>query len=65
LEWIKQFLTGRKQKVRIGQADSTWSAVSSGVPQGSMLGPALFVCFINDLPDVVKSFIFMYADDTK
>jgi Reverse transcriptase (RNA-dependent DNA polymerase) len=65
LEWIRQFLTGRKQQVRIGQGDSNWSKVSSGVPQRSVLCPTQFVCFINDLPDFVKSFIFTYADDTK
>ena len=44
---------------------SDWADVSSGIPQGSVLGPVLFVLFINDLPDVVRSVVRIFADDTK
>ena len=49
----------------MGGSFSTWEDVISGVPQGSVLGPILFVCYINDLPENIASFIYMYADDTK
>ena len=65
LEWIGQFLIGRRQRVRLAGSYSGWSDVLIGVPQGLVLGPVLFVCYINDLPDKISSFIFMYADDTK
>ena len=42
-----------------------WRLVSSGIPQGSVLGPVLIIIFINDLPDVIKYFIKLYADDAK
>ena len=44
---------------------SQWAPVLSGVPQGSVLGPVLFMCYINDMPDTVLSLMFMYADDAK
>jgi len=65
LEWIGQFLTGRRQRVGVAGSFSQWTEVVSGVPQGSVLGPMLFVCYINDMPENIASFIFMYADDTK
>ena len=65
LAWVEAFLTGREQMVRVNGELSTSKAVISGIPQGSVLGPLLFVIYINDLPDVVKSNILLFADDTK
>ena len=65
LDWIRAFLTGRKQQVLVGGQTSTWAPVVSGVPQGSVLGPTLFVVYINDLPETVQNSIKMFADDTK
>ena len=65
LKWIAAFLEGRRQRVLVNGSNSSWSPVTSGIPQGSVLGPMLFVCYINDMPDVVDSPIHMFADDTK
>ena len=65
LRWIESFLSGRKQQVMVGGCCSHWSLVTSGVPQGSVLGPLLFLLYINDWPAVVTSSIKIFADDTK
>ena len=65
LDWIEDFLRDRRQLVMINGERSNWASVVSGIPQGSVLGPMLFVCFINDLPDVVHAIIQMFADDAK
>ena len=65
LQWIAAFLEGRRQRVLVNGSKSSRSPVTSGIPQRSVLGPMLFVCYINDMPDVVDSPIYMFADDTK
>ena len=59
------FLSNRTQKVVINGVSSEWEKVKSGVPQGSVLGPVLFLLFINDLPQEVISELLLYADDAK
>ena len=65
LNWIKDFLTGRTQYVSINNAVSDELPVTSGVPQGSVLGPTLFIYYINDLPEVTNVPTKIFADDTK
>ena len=65
VEWIAEFLRDRKMRVRVDGSFSNWAEVLSGVPQGSVSGPLLFLLFVNDLPSVIKSHIRMFADDTK
>ena len=67
LKFIKNYLSGREQQVIIGDSISSRKSVLSGVPQGSILGPILFVLFINDLPAGLNfgTDLALYADDTK
>ena len=65
LDWFGSYLDGRTQRVRIGTVFSESQVVNCGVPQGSILGPVLFLIYINDLPDVSTAAHFtLFADDT-
>jgi hypothetical protein len=63
--WIENWLTGRLQRVTVDGVASEWMSVLSGVPQGSVLGPVLFILYINDIDLSIKSEISKFADDTK
>ena len=65
LGWIEDFITNRKQRVVINDKCSQWGNVTSGIPQGSVLGPILFVIYINDMPKNFRTYSPLFADDTK
>ena len=64
INWIEQWLTGRRQRVVDGVV-SSWKSVLSGVPQGSVLRPILFLVYLNDLEEGVTRKILKFADGTK
>ena len=63
-EWIKNFLSDRTQSVVVEGETSTSIPVGSGVPQGSVMGPSLFLFYINDMPERIQSTVRLFADDT-
>ena len=63
--WVEQWLTDRIQRVVVDGEISSWKSVLSGVPQGSVLGPILFLAYISDLEEGVTGKILKFADDTK
>jgi len=66
IKWFKSYLTERKQKVKVYDVESNFQTVTCGVPQGSILGPLLFLCYVNDMSTSISSDckLLLYADDS-
>lgn len=64
LDWLKNYLSDRKQRVVINGKESSWVEITAGVPQWSIPEPLLFLVFINDIVDEVNCNIKLFADDT-
>ena len=64
LSWFRSYLSNRRQKVVLPGASSAWNFIFAGVPQGSILGPLLFLLYINDIVKNMGSNIRLFADDT-
>ena len=63
-KWFESYLKGRKQMVVVNDVSSEIGTVTCGVPQGSILGPLLFLCYVNDMPISLKCKLLLYADDS-
>ena len=64
INWIEKWFIDRRQRVVVDGEVSNWKSVLSGIPQGSVLGPILFLIYINDLDDDITSKVLKFADDT-
>ena len=64
MKTLTDFLKDRKQIVVLNGQNSSWANVEAGVPQGSILGPLLFLIYINDLPDSLSTNVKLFVDDT-